>query len=335
MATLYAVQLVYSFTGEAVAGSSPGARRAAARRWADEWSDMSLRRRTVGVLIAAGLTATAFGPPAGAVEDAGRGRSVPLRVATYNIHAGAGMDNVFDLDRQVAQLRALDADVIGLQEVDAHWGARSEWRALATELAERLHMRVSFAPIYSLDPVAVGEPRREFGVAVLSRHRILAAENHEITRLSTQDPDPVPAPAPGFGEVLLRVRGLPVHVYVTHLDYRADPSVRIAQVAETRRIMGEDRGHKILLGDFNATPDAPELTPLWRELTDADPGAPTFPAQDPVNRIDFVAVSKAGGPGAGAVRVRGAAVAETLASDHRPLVADLELLRGNGAVGAA
>ncbi|WP_405811201.1 endonuclease/exonuclease/phosphatase family protein [Streptomyces sp. NBC_01520] len=281
---------------------------------------MSLRRRTVGVLIAAGLALTALAPPASAD---GRG-PVPLRVVTYNIHAGVGTDGVFDLDRQVADLRALDADVIGLQEVDVHWGARSEWRDLAGELAERLAMRVSFAPVYSLDPVVAGEPRREFGVAVLSRFPVVSAENHEITRLSTQDPDPVPAPAPGFAEVVLRVRGLPVHVYVTHLDFRPDPAVRVAQVADTLRIMGEDRGRKILLGDLNAEPGAPELAPLWEELTDADPGAPTFPALDPVKRIDFVAVSKAG---AGAVRVRDVAVAETLASDHRPVVADLELRR--------
>lgn len=279
---------------------------------------MSLRRRTVEVLIAAGLLGVAAVPPAGA---AGQGRSVPLRVATYNIHAGAGMDNVFDLDRQTAQLRALDADVIGLQEVDVHWDTRSQWRDVAAELAERLDMQVSFAPIYSLDPTTPGAPRREYGVAVLSRYRIVSAENHDITRLSTQVPDPVPAPAPGFGEVVVQVKGVPVHVYVTHLDYRPDPSVRMAQVADTRRIMAEDRGRKVLLGDFNAEPGAPELAPLWNELADADPGAPTFPALDPVKRIDFVAVSKDG------VRVRDAAVAETLASDHRPVVADLLLRR--------
>ncbi|MFC9620457.1 endonuclease/exonuclease/phosphatase family protein [Streptomyces sp. NPDC056930] len=285
---------------------------------------MSLRRRTVEVLIAAGLLGTAVAPPASA---AGQGHAVPLRVATYNIHAGAGMDNVFDLDRQAAELRSLDADVIGLQEVDVHWGTRSEWRDLAAELAERLHMQVSFAPIYSLDPDTPGAPRREFGVAVLSRYRIVSAENHEITRLSTQDPNPVPAPAPGFGEVVLRVKGLPVHVYVTHLDYRGDPSVRTAQVADTRRVMAEDEApgrqkvRQILLGDFNAAPAAPELAPLWEELTDIEPGGPTYPAQDPVRRIDYVAVSK------DSVRVRDAAVAETLASDHRPVVADLLLRR--------
>ncbi|MGW6896585.1 endonuclease/exonuclease/phosphatase family protein [Streptomyces sp. NPDC054919] len=279
---------------------------------------MSLRRRTVEVLIAAGLLGVAAVPPA---QAAGHGHPVPLRVATYNIHAGAGMDNVFDLDRQAAELRALDADVIGLQEVDVHWDTRSQWRDVAGELAERLHMRVSFAPIYSLDPTTPGAPRREFGVAVLSRYRIVSAENHEITRLSTQVPDPVPAPAPGFGEVVVRVKGMPVHVYVTHLDYRGDPSVRIAQVADTRRVMAEDEGRKVLLGDFNAEPGAPELAPLWEELADAEPGAPTYPALNPVKRIDFVAVSKDG------VRVRDAAVAETLASDHRPVVADLLLRR--------
>ncbi|MER5363739.1 endonuclease/exonuclease/phosphatase family protein [Streptomyces sp. NPDC002722] len=287
---------------------------------------MSLRRRTVEVFVAAGLSVTALVPPAAAAGQ-GHGHSVPLRVATYNIHAGAGMDNVFDLDRQTAELRSLDADVIGLQEVDVHWGDRSQWRDLADELAERLGMQVSFAPIYRLDPVTPDAPEREFGVAVLSRYPILSAENHDITRLSTQDPNPVPAPAPGFGEVVLRVKGLPVHVYATHLDYRGDPSVRIAQVADTRRIMAEDREserrpvRQILLGDFNAAPAAPELAPLWQELDDVEPGGPTYPAQDPVQRIDYVAVSK------DTVRVRDAAVAETLASDHLPVVADLLLRR--------
>lgn len=284
---------------------------------------MSPRPRIARLLLTAALSgAMAGSPPAAANMPA---REVPLRVATYNIHAGAGMDNVFDLDRQADELRLLEADVIGLQEVDRHWGTRSEWRDLADELAERLGMYVFFAPIYSLDPAEPGGSRAEFGVAVLSRHRIVSAENHEITRLSTQDPNPAPAPAPGFAEAVVRVKGRPVHVYVTHLDYRPDPSVRSAQVADTRRIMAGVRGPKILLGDFNAEPGAPELAPLWEGLTDADPKAPTFPAQDPVKRIDYVTVAK------GTAAVRRAWVPESAASphasDHRAVVADL-VLRG-------
>jgi endonuclease/exonuclease/phosphatase family metal-dependent hydrolase len=286
---------------------------------------MPSRRRIARTLLAAAVLWGLAAPAAHA-----SGGEVPLRVATYNIHAGAGMDGVFDLDRQTDALRALDADVIGLEEVDVHWGDRSQWRDVAGELGERLHMHVFFAPIYSLDPPSAGAPRREYGVAVLSRYPFLATENHELTRLSTQDPNPVPAPAPGFPEVVVRVQGLPVHVYATHLDYRPDPAVRAAQVADTERVMaGDCDSHgrcprQILVGDFNAEPDAPELAPLWTGLRDAGPatGPGTYPARNPEKRIDFVTVSRDGAV------VRDVTVPATLASDHRPVVADLSLRRG-------
>ncbi|WP_432092187.1 endonuclease/exonuclease/phosphatase family protein [Streptomyces sp. bgisy100] len=315
---------------------------------------MPLRRRWARLLCAAGLVGLSAmpyaeagaaagggaGPRAGAEAPGERsgprlaavrqrtGADVPLRVATYNIAAGTGADHVFDPGRTARALRALRADVIGLQEVDVHWGARSQGRDLAAELADALGMRVFFAPLYSLDPAQAGGPRREFGVAVLSRLPVLSTANHSITRLSTQDPHPVPAPAPGFGEAVVRVGGVPVHIHVTHLDYRADPAVRRAQTGDMLRIMAEDcdgRGRcprQVLVGDFNAEAAAPELAPLWGRLTDAVPAGarPTYPAGAPVRRIDYVTVSDG-------IGVRGAAVAGTLASDHRPVVADLAVRR--------
>ncbi|MFG3155034.1 endonuclease/exonuclease/phosphatase family protein [Streptomyces sp. NPDC048219] len=279
-------------------------------------------RRASAVLLAAALLAAAA--PASALDreaPGSRAPAVPLRVATYNIHAGAGTDQVFDLDRTAEAVRGLRADVIGLQEVDVHWGARSDFADEARALAEKLVMRVYFAPIYDLDPAAPGAERRRYGVAVLSRHPIIEAENHEITRLSTQTSEPVPAPAPGFAEVTVNVRGAHAHVYVTHLDYRADPSIRAAQVDDMLEVLAADRGPKILVGDFNAEPTAPELAPLWRKLRDAAPGGgPTYPAVDPVKRIDLVTVSPD-------VTVAGAREVATEASDHRPVVTDLELHR--------
>jgi CubicO group peptidase (beta-lactamase class C family)/endonuclease/exonuclease/phosphatase family metal-dependent hydrolase len=256
--------------------------------------------------------------------------SVPLTVMSYNIHTGIGVDGRLDLARVAADIKAADADVVGLQEVDVHWMARSEWRDQAAELAAAVGMDVYFAPIYDLDPLEPGQPRRQFGVAVLSRHPIVAAENHSITRLSTQVPNPTPEPAPGFPEVELNVRGERVHVYNTHLDYRADPAVRRAQVADMLRVMAEDRGKaRVLLGDFNAIPTALELAPLWTELVDAwamtDPASPgmTYPAQAPTKRIDYVA---AGYP----VRIRDTRVITTDASDHLPVLAELAVSRRHG-----
>ncbi|MFB7597816.1 endonuclease/exonuclease/phosphatase family protein [Streptomyces sp. NPDC056160] len=280
----------------------------------------SLARR---VLTAAALTATltlgAAWPGAAAPRQAAP--SVPLRVATYNIHAGAGEDGVFDLGRTARAIRDLHADVIGLQEVDVHWGARSGYADEARDLARRLHMRVFFAPIYDLPAEPPRTRRRQFGVAVLSRYPVVSAENHEITRLSTQSTDPVPQPAPGFAEVAVRARGAVVHVYTTHLDYRADPSVRRAQVDDMLAVLDAERGPKVLVGDFNAEPGAPELARLWGPLADAAPdGGGTYPAAAPVRRIDVVALS----PG---IAVTGVREAVTTASDHRPVVADLTVRR--------
>ncbi|MDT6983113.1 endonuclease/exonuclease/phosphatase family protein [Streptomyces lusitanus] len=282
--------------------------------------------RVAAVLLAAVLSLTAA--PATAAEDTSpsgsRAPAVPLRVATYNIHAGAGEDQVFDLDRTADALRGLHADVIGLQEVDVHWGERSAFVDEARALAGKLRMRVFFAPIYDLDPAAEGGERRRYGVAVLSRHPVLHAENHEITRLSTQTPDPVPAPAPGFAEIVIRVKGVRTHVYSTHLDYRADPSIRAAQVADMLDVLADDRGPRILLGDFNAEPSAPELAPLWHTLRDAAPDAGlTYPAVAPQKRIDLITVSHG-------ITVTGARTHATAASDHRPVVADLRLPRARG-----
>ncbi|MFI1964546.1 endonuclease/exonuclease/phosphatase family protein [Streptomyces pathocidini] len=289
---------------------------------------MPLRRRLAQLLLAAGMLGLTATPPAHAGSGERDVRYGPLRVASYNVHAGIGQDGAFDIQRTAEAIRALDADVVGLQELDVHWDQRSEWRNLANDLARSLGMRVYFAPIYSLDPATEGNPRREYGVAVLSRLPILSAGNHEITRLSTQVENPAPAPAPGFAEVVVRAHGVPVHVYTTHLDYRPDPAVRKAQVADTRRIMAEDcdrRGrcpHQVLTGDFNAAPDAPELAPLWERLADAGPAiGGTYPADAPRQRIDYVTASKG-------IRVRTAAVPDTLASDHRPIVADLRVPLG-------
>jgi endonuclease/exonuclease/phosphatase family metal-dependent hydrolase len=241
-----------------------------------------------------------------------------LRVLTFNMHTGIGEDGRLDLGRTAGLIRSSGADVVGLQEVDVHWADRSDFRDQAADLAALLHMWVFFAPIYDLPPLTDGQPDRRYGVAVLSRFPFIHTENHLIARLSTQDSNPVPVPTPGFAEAVFLTRGGPLHVYVTHLDFRADPSVRAAQVADTLRILGQDPcARQVLLGDFNAEPGAPELTPLWSRLRDAwsgtDPGL-TYPAGVPARRIDYVTSS--------GLRARDARVLVTDASDHRPVLVD-------------
>ena len=291
--------------------------------------------RTIGSPIRSAALALATVVAVGAAGTPATAASTPpvvARFASYNIHAGAGMDNVYDLDRTAAAIRALGADVVGLQEADVHWGERSRWRDTVAELGRRLGMQVGFAPIYSLDPLQPGDPRREYGVAVLSRQPIVALENHSITRLSTQVPDPVPEPAPGFLEATIQVRGARTHVYVTHLDYRGDPTVRAMQVADTRQILAEDPAgaNQVLLGDLNAEASAPELAPLWDVLQDAWAAAPVRAGEPgltyPTKRIDVVTVSPH-------IAVRDAQTQSDPeligASDHRAVAATVLLHQGS------
>jgi endonuclease/exonuclease/phosphatase family metal-dependent hydrolase len=263
---------------------------------------------------AALITAAACGPlhRSAAIEQ-------PIRVMTYNIHAGHG-----NLARTAEAIRASSPDMVALQEVDVHWGERSGFVDQAAALATALGMEARFAHIYRLPNRDNSGAPREFGVALLSRHHIVTWRNDTLTRLSTQDSNAVPALAPGLLDAVVDIRGSRVHVFNTHLDYRADPSVRRIQASEMARVIGRVNEPLIVFGDFNATPNAPEIAPLLERLRDAWPSDSgngfTYPADVPVKRIDYVFTSRD-------FRVVAARVPVSDASDHRPVVVDLILRR--------
>jgi endonuclease/exonuclease/phosphatase family metal-dependent hydrolase len=235
---------------------------------------------------------------------------------TFNIRAGNG-----NLDGIAAAIRAAAPDIVALQEVDVHWSDRSDFVDEASALAGRLEMQARFAPIYRLSPSSDTLPPREFGVALLSRFPIVSWANDSLMRLSTQEPNPAPRRMPGLLEAVLNVHGTLVRVLNTHLDYRSDPHVRSEQALEMVQVLDDLAMPTIVFGDMNAKPNAPELQPLLHRLHDSwnaatDSGF-TYPAEQPTERIDYILVDN--------IRVLSTRVVATLASDHRPVVADLVL----------
>lgn len=259
-------------------------------------------------------------------QPAQHSSEINAKVTTYNLQAGMGIDGKYDLDRIASTIRETGADIIGLEEVDVHWGSRSAYENTIKLLAEKLDMEYFFAPIYDLEPSVPGSPRQQFGVAVLSKYPISYAENHDITRLSTQDPDPEPELGPGFLEAQIDVNGAKVWFYVTHLDYRGDPTIREMQVSDMLAIMS-DHHYNILVGDMNALPDAEELAPLFYWFDDAwdktqEQDGFTYPTDDPIKRIDYVFTSPR-------MNVDDTFITSSQASDHLPITADITLAPGN------
>jgi endonuclease/exonuclease/phosphatase family metal-dependent hydrolase len=267
------------------------------------------------VLTMLGCTVTSLPPGPGG----GPGPHDPperlLRVATFNIHHGAGLDGVLDLERIARVVEDGDAQVVGLQEVDRHFGARSDFVDQATWLAERLGMHVVFGANLDLDPLTPEAPRRQYGTAILSRYRIREWRN-------TLLPRPEGGEQRGLLEALVKVRGVRVRVFNTHLQHNSQVE-RLAQIARIREVLGQTQESLVLLGDLNAIPASPEIAAITDDLADAWAQAGvgdgfTYDAASPHARIDYVLSSPD-------VVARTATVVATDASDHLPVVVDLAL----------
>ncbi len=253
---------------------------------------------------------------------------IPVRLVTFNTHHGVGEDSKHDLARLAQVLAAADADVICLQEVDRHFGERSEDVDQALLLSRALDMQLAWGP--AIDEPRDGDPdRRQYGNALLSRLPILVSDVHRL---------------PGGGEprsalrTMLELDGGTLWVTNTHLSTGA-PARRAAQVAALADLHTDDMAAGVLVGDFNTRPEAPELAGLRGRFADAweladdrddqsgwrfwqhDEGH-THPAHAPHRRIDQVWVS----PG---VTVPQARVLDAAgASDHLPLLVDLAVPSG-------
>ncbi|HZM41099.1 MAG TPA: endonuclease/exonuclease/phosphatase family protein [Acidimicrobiales bacterium] len=270
------------------------------------------------VLLLLALFATVVAGTGTAAGVPGAPPPRPLRVATFNIHHGVGLDNVLDLERIAATVESTGVEVVGLQEVDVHFGARSDFVDQANWLADRLGMYVVFGANLNLDPLSAGAPRRQYGTAILSEHRIRESTN-------TLLPRPEGGEQRGLLEAHIRVRGLPVTVYNTHLQHDSQVE-RLAQIATIRDIIAGVDESVVVLGDLNATPGSPEIANLTEDLVDSWVTAGvgdgfTYDAATPHARIDYVMSS-------GDVVARTAAVVTADASDHLPVVVDLGLPGG-------
>jgi endonuclease/exonuclease/phosphatase family metal-dependent hydrolase len=252
-----------------------------------------------------------------------------LRVATWNIFSGRARGGApVDLDRTLATLRGLDADVVALQEVDRDQ-ERSDHRDQARVLADALGTAWRFAPALfgpaGWDPVAreptwrpagagVADPGgAAYGIALLSRCPLGRVETVMLPRA------PGDEPRVALVAEVLTAAG-PVTFAATHLSFVPGPNV--GQLRHLQDRLAAWAPPRLLAGDLNLWLPLVRAAsrPGWRPLARGG----TFPNRPhgmlgQTVQLDHVLASGAG------VRPRRWRIHAGAASDHRAVLVEVEL----------
>ena len=232
------------------------------------------------------------------VPAATSGRGLPVRVMTYNLHNGFNTDARLDLESIAQVIEQAKPDVVGLQEIARGWAIDSSVDMLEW-LSQRLQMPYVFGP--TADHV--------WGNAILSRYPIRAWGNVPL-------PPRDLALKRGFLWARVDVGGDEELFFIaTHYHHiEGDTLIRQQQSPEIVRFWN-GRQRTILLGDFNATPDAKEIA-ILRDAGLRDAFAAlgtgdgfTWPSDALNQRIDYIWFSPD-------LTVRDLVMPKSTASDH-------------------
>lgn len=227
-----------------------------------------------------------------------------LKILTYNIRHGAGMDDAIDLDRQATVIQSVTPDVVGLQEVDSVV-KRSGYIAEAAVLGNKVGMHATFGPAI---PLTGGK----YGVAILSKEVPISVKN---------------TPLPGVEKRTLLVCEFQDYVFATtHLDL--NDSCRLASLPIILEEAASWEKPFFICGDWNDTPSSTLISTLKKDFRflnnlTSNTSNYTFPANTPKSIIDYIAsygkVFKS--------RKRARVLNEPVASDHRPVFVEVTLER--------
>ena len=160
-----------------------------------------------------------------------------MKLVTWNIQWGCGLDGRVDLERIVTTAREMsDFDVLCVQEVADNFPALegNDDRDQFAELRKLLPGYTGVAG-YGVDVTGDGGRRRRFGNMVFSRYGVLSARRHALPWPA--DPGKPTMPRVAVEATLQAPMG-PLRVTTTHLEYYSDVQRR-AQATRLRHLHDE------------------------------------------------------------------------------------------------
>lgn len=215
-----------------------------------------------------------------------------MKLLTWNLQWGRGVDGRVDLRRVAARVRALgDFDVLCFQEVADNY-PELDGNDDADQFALLAALFTGHTPFaaFAID-IAGTSRRKRFGNLVLSRLPVHSARRHALPWPADPTADSMPRVAV---EVVVAARSGPIRVTTTHLEYYSGLQ-RMAQARRLRDLHDEACGRamapkragqresnatfdvtpqttaSILTGDFNFPPEAPEYSEIQAPLAGGGP----------------------------------------------------------------
>lgn len=224
-----------------------------------------------------------------------------LRLMTYNIKNANGMDNVCNFQRIANVINNACPDVVAIQEVDSVTN-RSHQKYVLGEIAERTQMHAFFAPAINYDG-------GKYGIGLLSKQTPLRVQS-------------IPLPGREEARALLMAE-FDNYIYCcTHLSLTEED--RMASLEIIKKFASAGKKPFFLAGDMNAQPESDFIKGLQKDFRIlSNPKQHTFPAPAPTETIDYIVSLKQDTEPFALLSSR--VLDEPVASDHRPLVAELRL----------
>mgnify|MGYP003700578333 CR=1 FL=1 len=230
-----------------------------------------------------------------------------LKLATWNIHYGIGTDGRFDLDRTLAVLRTIDADVIGLQEVG--WHRQSHDR---TDVFAFLRENTDYEVVEGLvrDPL-----RTRFGNAILTRLPLRRTQWIDL-KVRGHVPRAAILAEVETGGAAISVVSLHFGLATWERERQAQRLIDALQPADSPHLP------TALLGDFNMLRPKTRASEILAGRFPIAVRKPTYPVRTPMLSLDRIYLSAEWELGEAEVLRDDATVK---ASDHLPLVAEARL----------
>ncbi len=229
-----------------------------------------------------------------------------MKIMSFNTqHCLNFLEQKIDYDIMARTISSECADIVGLNEM--YDGKSGRYGKQTKKLSELTGLENHFFA------KAIDEDTSEYGNGFLSRYKIVKSEAILI-------PDPSPKSYTGYYETRVLLKAELENGYtvlVTHFGLNPDE-----QESAVDTILKHLTPTKcILMGDFNITPENELLNKIREKMQDTgeyiEGDDKTFQSDAPTIKIDYIFVSRD-------IKIKSARVSSNIASDHLPIITEIE-----------